>query len=73
MLARMDTIEVNELDNALVSGAFEPCAAFGATGNGSPVCVACGWLEVEHAPELAEVRTLPTRRVPRLTPKRLAS
>jgi len=73
MLARMDTIEVNELDNALVSVAFEPCVAFGAVGDGSPVCVECGWLDAEHAPELAEVRTLPTRRMPRLAPKRLAS
>ena len=69
MLSRMDTIEMNEL----VSAAFEPCAAFGNAGDGSPVCAACGWLEVEHEPEAAGVRTLPTRTVPRPTPTRLAS
>ena len=69
MLARMETIEMNQL----VSATFEACAAFGNAGDGSPVCAACGWLEAEHEPETAEVRTLPTRRVTRPTPKRLAS
>ena len=69
MLSRMETIEVNEL----VSGAFEACAKFGAAGDGSPVCVACGRLDAEHEPAIAEVRTLPTRGMPRPTPKRLAS
>ncbi|MDP9331719.1 MAG: hypothetical protein M3Q30_00185 [Actinomycetota bacterium] len=70
----METIEVDQLvSNELVSAAFEACATFGAAGDGSPVCAACGWLEAEHEPEGAEVRTLPTRTAPRPTPKRLAS
>ena len=69
MLSRMETIEMNQL----VSAAFEACAAFGSAGDGSPVCAACGWLEAEHEPEAAEVRTLPTRTRPRPTPTRLAS
>jgi len=69
MLSRMETIEMNQL----VSAAFEACAAFGSAGDGSPVCAACGWLEAEHEPEAAEVRTLPTRTLPRPTPTRLAS
>ncbi|MDQ1511457.1 MAG: hypothetical protein QOG50_3301 [Actinomycetota bacterium] len=73
MLARMDTIEGNAFAGALVSAAFEPCVAFGAAGDGSSVCVACGWLDAEHEPQIAEVRTLPTRKPSRLTPKRLAS
>jgi hypothetical protein len=68
MLARMQTIEVHEL----VGTAFEACAAFGAAGDGSPVCVACGWLDAEHEPELAEVRALPIRKS-RRAPKRIAS
>jgi hypothetical protein len=73
MLARMETIEANELVSAPVTAAFEACASFGAAGDGSPVCVACGWLDAEHEPEIAEVRALPTGKAPRLTPKRLAS
>jgi hypothetical protein len=64
----MQTIETNDL----VSGAFEACAEFSAPGHGSPVCEGCGWLEAEHDPGIAEVRTLPTRRSTRV-PKRLAS
>ena len=74
MLARMDTIEGNEFVDTFVSAAFEPCVAFGAAGDGSSVCVACGWLDTEHEPQVAEVRMLPTaRRMSRRTPKRLAS
>ena len=78
MLSGMETIEVNEWVSEWVSAAFEACAAFGAAGDGSPVCAACGWLEAEHEPEAAEVRTLPGRTlpgrtVPWSTPKRLAS
>jgi hypothetical protein len=74
MLARMDTIEENALVSAFVSTAFEPCVAFGAADDGSSVCVACGWLDAEHEPQIAEVRTLPTaRRMSHLRPKRLAS
>lgn len=79
MLSRMQTIEVNDL----VSASFEACATFGAGGDGSPVCIACGWLEAEHEPDLAkpdlakpdvaEVHALPRRKVPRPAPKRLAS
>ena len=69
MLSRMQTIEVNDL----VSVGFEACAAFGAGGDGSPVCGVCGWLESEHEPEVAEVHTLPRRTLSRPTPKRLAS
>jgi len=77
MLANMQTIEVNELvhepEALLVSATFEPCAAFGAGGDSSPVCAACGWLEAEHEPPVADVHVLPMRRIPRRTPKRLAS
>jgi hypothetical protein len=74
MLSRMQTIEVNDL----VSASFEACTTFGAGGDGSPVCVACGWLEAEHAPvvaeaDVAEVHALPRRKVARPAPKRLAS
>jgi hypothetical protein len=69
MLSRMQTIEVNDL----VSASFEACATFGAGGDGSPVCIACGWLEAEHEAEVAEVHALPRRTVPRPAPKRLAS
>jgi hypothetical protein len=74
MLSRMQTIEVNDL----VSAWFEACPTFGAGADGSPVCIACGWLEAEHEPDLAQpdvadVYALPRRKVPRPTPKRLAS
>ncbi|MDQ1447722.1 MAG: hypothetical protein QOC79_693 [Actinomycetota bacterium] len=77
MLSRMETIEMNQLVSAWVSGwvsaAFEACAAFGNAGDGSPVCAACGWLEAEHEPETAEVRALPTRTLSGPTPTRIAS
>ena len=73
MLARMDTIEEHAFVSPIVSAAFEPCAAFGAAGDGSAVCVACGWLDDEHERHIADVRTLPARTLPRVTPKRLAS
>jgi hypothetical protein len=79
MLSRMQTIEVNDL----VSASFEACTAFGAGGDGSPVCSACGWLEAEHEPAVAEpavaepdvaqVHALPRRKAARPAPKRLAS
>ena len=64
----MQTIEVNEL----VSGSFQACVEFSGSGDGSPVCAGCGWLEAEHDHGVAEVRTLPAPRVAR-PPKRLAS
>jgi hypothetical protein len=77
MLAFMQTIAVNELvsepEALLVSASFEPCTTYGADGDGSPVCAACGWLEAEHEPPVAEVHVLPAREMPRRTPKRLAS
>lgn len=69
MLSRMQTIEMNDL----VSATFEPCAAFGPSAGGSPVCEACGWLEGEHDQPVAEVHALPTRAVSRTAPHRLAS
>ena len=70
----MQTIDTAFDENDLVRGLFEPCAAF-APGpeRDSEVCAACGWLAAEHASEIAEVRTLPARRRPAATPKRLAS
>ena len=74
MLAGMETIElVSERVSEFVGAAFEACAAFGAADDGSPVCVACGWLDAEHEPELAEVRALPARKLSQRAPKRLAS
>jgi hypothetical protein len=66
--------QVDEPD-APVSAAFEACAAFSAPGDGSPVCASCGWLDAEHAPAVAVVRSLPRRPENRAirTPKRLAS
>ena len=74
MLSRMQTIEVNDL----VSASFEACTTFGAAGDGSPVCAACGWLDTEHEPvvaepDVAEVHALPRRKVARPVPRRLAS
>ena len=72
MLTRMQTIDTNDL----VSGLFEACSVFEATGDGSPVCAGCGWLVADHSGDhvaaVAEVRALPAR--PRTRrPKRLAS
>jgi hypothetical protein len=64
----MQTIEENDL----VSAAFEACSGFSMTGDGSPVCTGCGWLEAEHETE-AEVHALKPRRPARATQKRLAS
>ena len=69
MLSRMQTIEMNDL----VSATLEACTAFGAPGDGSPVCEACGWLEGEHDQPVAEVHQLPTRVSRRTAPRRLAS
>jgi len=68
MLRDMQMIQGNEL----VSTTFEACAEFGPTGDGSPVCAGCGWLETEHETK-AEVHTLTPRRPARATAKRLAS
>jgi hypothetical protein len=38
-----------------ITTAFEPCGAFVAD-DGTPVCTACGWLDVEHREPVAEVR-----------------
>jgi len=74
MLRRMQMIQGNEL----VSATFEACAAFGPTGDGSPVCAGCGWLETEHDTVVvhvpsAEIHTLTPRRPSRRAEKRLAS
>jgi hypothetical protein len=57
MLSRMQTNDVNDP----VRAAFEACATFAAEGDGSPVCVACGWLGTDHAPDDAQSRGLPAR------------
>jgi hypothetical protein len=69
MLSSMQTIEVNDL----VSASFEACSAFGAPGDGTPVCAACGWLEAEHDLPGAEVHVLPRRARSGPTPRRIAS
>jgi hypothetical protein len=69
-----DTITRDAADAELVSGRWEPCAAFTAEVPDSQVCGACGWLHDDHAGD-AVVRRLPTR-APRLRssePRRLAS
>jgi hypothetical protein len=68
MVSLMETMN----ENALVSSQFVPCAEFGPTSVGEPVC-ACGWLESEHDLPDAEVHALPVRRALRCAPKRLAS
>ena len=65
MLRSMQTIPRNDLideqEDELVRTAFEACVAFFAAGAGSPVCASCGWLDTEHAPVVAVVRSLPRR------------
>jgi hypothetical protein len=56
-----------------VTTAFEACASFAPTVDGSPVCDACGWLLGEHAGAIAEVRALPGAARVQPRPKRLAS
>ncbi|MDQ1386271.1 MAG: hypothetical protein QOG65_3650 [Actinomycetota bacterium] len=79
MLRSMQTIPRNELideqEEELVHTAFEACVAFFGAGAGSPVCASCGWLDTEHAPAVAVVRSLPHRVGNRSlrTPRRLAS
>jgi hypothetical protein len=79
MLRSMQTIPRNELldeqEDDLVYTAFEACVAFFGTGAGSPVCGSCGWLDTEHAPVVAVLRSLPRRVANRSlrTPGRLAS
>jgi hypothetical protein len=61
-------------DAELVSGRWEPCAAFAAEVADSQVCGDCGWLHDDHRGD-AVVRRLPARS-PRLRsaePRRLAS
>jgi len=65
----MQTIDTNDL----VSGSFEACGAYATAPDASPVCAACGWLESEHASEIAEVHALPARTRAPAVPKRLAS
>jgi hypothetical protein len=79
MLRSMQTIlrneRIDETEDDLVSATFEACVAFSGDDAGVPVCASCGWLNTEHAPSVAVVRSLPRRvgnRVLR-TPKRLAS
>jgi hypothetical protein len=83
MLRPMQTIPLNEQADDLTAGwadgpvhaAFEACVTFSEPGDGSPVCAACGWLDADHSPAVALVRSLPgpaRARVVR-TPKRLAS
>jgi hypothetical protein len=69
MLVGMQTIDTN----TLVSGLFEPCAAYATGLAASPVCTTCGWLDVEHETTVAEVHDFPARRRRSATPKRLAS
>jgi len=66
----MQTIDANDLVSAL----FEVCPAYASGPDASPVCAACGWLDAEHEVQgNAEVRALPARPRPGITPKRLAS
>jgi hypothetical protein len=62
MLSRMQTNDVNDP----VRAAFEACATFAAEGDGSPVCVACGWLGTDHEFEVAprRARSMPRRSMP---------
>jgi hypothetical protein len=69
----METIDTDIQANELVSTLFEACQAFAAGADHSPVCRTCGWLEAEHEPDVAEVRSLPVGGPERLAPKRLAS
>jgi hypothetical protein len=64
-------METTHLDT-VISSQFVPCAEFGPTAAGEPVC-ACGWLESEHDLPDAEVHALPVRSIRRPAPKRLAS
>ena len=73
MLRRMQTMTAVETANELVSGTFLACPDFATGDTGSPVCEECGWLDTEHEQAGAEVHALPTRRLTRATPKRLAS
>jgi hypothetical protein len=83
MLRPMQTISLNEQTEDLTAGwadelvptAFEACVTFSGAGDGSPVCAACGWLDTDHAPAVALVRSLPRPARARVvrTPKRLAS
>ena len=69
MVSLMETMN----EDALVSSQFEPCAEFGPTRVGEPVCAHCGWLDTEHEHPDAEVHALPVRSALRSAPKRLAS
>jgi hypothetical protein len=64
----MQTIDVNDL----VSASFEPCTSF-ASADTTPVCAACGWLDGEHEPAIAEVLSLPIPAPAQKRAKRLAS
>jgi hypothetical protein len=65
-------IDTDTLDP--VAGRFEPCAAFRPTDDASPVCT-CGWLDADHADEVAPAPVLTVRgRRPRVRlPERRAS
>jgi len=69
----MQTTDTHFAGNDLVSSLFEACGAFATSPEGTPVCAGCGWLEAEHAPEIAEVRSLPARQRAPASPRRLAS
>jgi hypothetical protein len=83
MLRPMQTIPPTEHAEDLTSGwadglvhaAFEACVTFSGTGDGSPVCASCGWLDTDHTPSVALVRSLPRQDRNRVVrpPKRLAS
>jgi hypothetical protein len=69
MLTAMHTFDASPLGDGVIDGpvvtAFEACAGFVPGGDGSPACLACGWLDAEHsATRDAEVRRLAPRRLP---------
>jgi hypothetical protein len=45
---------------------FEPCGTF--VGDGTAVCVECGWLAEDHPAYGADLRVLPRREVHRAAP-----
>ena len=73
IISGMRTTTDPDAESEFVTSSFAACAGFSARADGSPVCVACGWLAAEHGDELAEVRELhgAARAQPRV--KRLAS
>jgi hypothetical protein len=67
-----DDITLDAADADLVSGRWEPCAAFAAEVPDSQVCGDCGWLHDDHEGD-AVVHRLPARAPRVVEPRRLAS